>query len=367
MSAVGYFCALLGEATKSWAARAVPAAVSSLVVALVVLATLLTTGNTAAQEQQILSTVDALGTRLITVVDRSDAQMGADSVHAIGELEGVSWVIGLGPAVEFRNSAVPRESGVAFRALVGDLPAEVEVVAGRTIIRPGEAVIGAEARQRLGLLSASGGAGDGEIEVAVVGEIAAQEPLTFLNRGGLYISHDPDATLRYLYILAEDATRLPELEPAILAAAHSHDPRHLDLSYSEGALRLREVLAGQLSANSRQIMLGILLVGFGLVTVTFFGAVNGRRRDIGRRRALGASRSAIVSTVLMESAISGLVGVSGGTIVGLVILNFTAGILPAPEFTAGVGVLTFLMTLLGAVAPAVTASRRDPVGILRVP
>ncbi|MDQ3276010.1 MAG: hypothetical protein M3Q39_13540, partial [Actinomycetota bacterium] len=115
------------------------------------------------------------------------------------------------------------------------------------------------------------------------------------------------------------------------------------------------------------LMLGVLAAGLLLVALTLIGAVSQRRRDFGRRRALGASRSTVVTLVLLQTSAAALVGVAAGALAGLLLVNRLAGSLPSPGFTFGVVVLTMLTALLAAVPPAVLAAYRDPVRILRVP
>lgn len=81
----------------------------------------------------------------------------------------------------------------------------------------------------------------------------------------------------------------------------------------------------------------VLGVGVAIVTVTMLGAVSSRRRDFGRRRALGASRSSLITLVLIHTAVAAVTG------------------------------LCVLVALLGALIPALAAAYRDPMRILRVP
>lgn len=114
-------------------------------------------------------------------------------------------------------------------------------------------------------------------------------------------------------------------------------------------------------------MIVVLGVGLVVVAVTLFGAVSQRRRDFGRRRALGASRSAVVALVLAQTFIAALLGGVVGLATGSFIVWRLVDALPSPSFTAGVLALSMLSALLAAVPPALIAARRDPVQILRVP
>lgn len=107
----------------------------------------------------------------------------------------------------------------------------------------------------------------------------------------------------------------------------------------------------------------VLGVGLVIVSVSTYGAVAGRRRDFGRRRALGASRSAIVVLVLVQTAVVACAGAALGVGVGL----WATWSLPSATLVTGVALRAVLVALLGAVPPALIAALRDPVRILRVP
>ena len=91
-----------------------------------------------------------------------------------------------------------------------------------------------------------------------------------------------------------------------------------------------------------------------------------RRKDYGRRRALGASRSFIISLLLTQTALLALVGSIIGAILATAILLIMGDPLPGIPFTAAVTVLAILASALGAVIPAIVASRREPIRELRV-
>lgn len=252
------------------------------------------------------------------------------------------------------------------REVYGDVLTHLPLVAGRAP-GPGEAVVGRPAAEALGLGSGAGTLGDGLRTWPVVGVVDGDGPLTELSRGALVVTDDPQAPTRFVYVLAREATEVDRVGDAVVTAAVAHAPDELTIEIPSGAVALREVRAGDLGAASRQLKAVVLAVGLVLVTTTTFGAVAARRRDFGRRRALGASRSALVVLVLVQTLVAAVVGVGLGTAAGLVAVHMTVGVLPATGFTVGVATLTVLVAAVGAVPPAVVAANRDPVRILRVP
>jgi len=136
-------------------------------------------------------------------------------------------------------------------------------------------------------------------------------------------------------------------------------------------------------AGSYADMLNAVLVGIGLISVVIGGlstintmamSVAERTREIGIKRAIGASRLRIVREFVTESAVIGLIGGSIGLGLGAlaVALANEAGRSSGTilfELTPGTALTAVLFsTLLGALAgfvPAVHAARLDPVAAVR--
>jgi putative ABC transport system permease protein len=98
--------------------------------------------------------------------------------------------------------------------------------------------------------------------------------------------------------------------------------------------------------------------------------VTDRTREIGVRKALGATRREILWQFLVEAATLTLMGGIVGVVVGLVMaaviktaLNFDARV---PAWAAGVACLvSILIGLVFGIAPAAKAARLDPIEALR--
>lgn len=342
-----------------------------LVLATVCFAILVTTGQAAANEARVVAQIDSVGTRLIALSD--DGGVAGILPTAPGVLAGisdVSWALGLGAAVDVRNPALP-DGRAASRAMVGELPADVGLVLGRRP-RTGEAVVGSGAAAALNL-----GPGLGRVQaidqpdgdpVGVVGVFEVTGPLAFLNDTVLIAVAPGDVeTLRYVYVMAADVTLVDRLESVLATSTPALDPRVLTVETPQGAIALRDVIAGRLGAASRQLMAVVMGIGAVIIGVTVLSAVIARRRDFGRRRALGATRSALVATLLAQCAVGAVIGIVAGTGAGLATLTATTGSLPTWRFVVGVAGLALLLTLATATPIATYAAHRDPLRILRVP
>lgn len=365
--------ALLREGLLTAWSQRLSTAITALVVAAVCGVILATTGQSAAAEQRVLSRIDDVGTRTLLVEDSSGAaRMSPLSVGAVSRLAGVRWAIGVGPVTDVRNAALG-DAGqpVPSHAVYGALPAAIHVL-GRPPVT-GEALVSREAKIALGLSQPVGGVTGDAVDAAVVGAFTAEAPLQDLNGSTLVLADAGrpqagfDPVLRRLYVMADDVHEVEPLAAALRAAISADDSSQVRIETPQTILDLRTVVAGDLGASGRRLMLLVLGVGLILIATTLFGAVSGRRREFGRRRALGASRSAVVTVVLVHSLVAAIAGALVGTAGGLLAVWRTAGSLPAGEFTAGVAALALLVAFVASVPPALLAAYRDPVRILRVP
>lgn len=368
MSSMRRLCSLLGEGVAIARTQPIATAATALVIAAISAVVLASVGQTAAAEQRLLSQIDEAGTRTIVLSDPAGrADLRADSMSAIGGLDGMAWAIGFGPVVDVRNPDLGLAARpVPGRAAYGDLVAAPIVVEGAQP-HDGDALVGADARLLLGLVQPAGAVRYASSESAVVGEFRADEPLGFLNHGVVVLrpaTHEE--TLRQVYVVAEsvaDVDRLVAALPLVVTGRASE----LTVDSPAQLLELRSVVSSELATNAWRLLLLVFGVGLLVVAITLFGAISQKRRDFGRRRALGASRSAIVVLVLTQSTVAAALGTVVGLFIGLVVVWLAAGALPGPEFVLGVAALTVLTALVASVPPALIAAYRDPVRILRVP
>jgi putative ABC transport system permease protein len=136
-------------------------------------------------------------------------------------------------------------------------------------------------------------------------------------------------------------------------------------------------------AGSYAAMLNSVLVGIGLISLVVGGlsvvntmamSIAERTREIGIKRAIGASRVRIVREIVAESALIGCIGGTIGLGLGALLVTVAneAGRSSGTilfELTAGTAISSVVFsTVLGAIAgfvPALHAARLDPVAALR--
>lgn len=357
---------LLAEAWRvAWAQR-VTSLVTAAIATGVTTVILATTGQTVRAEEAVLAQIDDAGTRTIVVSDTDGtAGITADAVDRIEALAGVEWVIGLGGAVDGRNTAA-RFAGarVPYRALHGDLPTLVT----RTDrdLAPGQVLAGPDARARLGLDVAPAGSvtlTDGR-QLTVVGEFEAAEPLALLN--GTLLGPSDDRAVRFIHVAAVRPDLVGVVADATEDVLGAANPEAVAVATSETLAGIRAAVAGELGTFGRALVAWSLAGGLVLIGFATYGSVAARRRDFGRRRALGASRPAIVGLVAAQTVLPAGVGAAAGAI-GTTWYFGSVGPGGAWSFAAAVAVLCVLSALAAALPSAVVAAYRDPVRILRVP
>lgn len=92
-----------------------------------------------------------------------------------------------------------------------------------------------------------------------------------------------------------------------------------------------------------------------------------RRRDFGRRRALGATRTMIVALMVGQVCLLATIGATAGAAVGLALLLARGEPTPPLEFIAALALGVTLAAATVCSLPAVWAATRDPLRELRVP
>lgn len=361
--------AIVREAFWSAFSQPVASVLTVLMVAAMVLTVMLTTGRTVGAEQRVLGSIDSTGTRSIVIRAQAGAGITSDVVARIKKLEGVQWVAGFSAAIDATNVRIVDGTRVPARYAYGtDL--EKLGVRAESPIPESVAYASAIALTQLGMPDTAGGiALTDSTSYAIAGQIDTPdflkqfEPLVIVPRKHMSGSEP----VNLLVVIASSPKLIGPVSSTVISLLSASDPTKVTVQTSEALAQLRALIQGQLGTFSRALVLALLAVMGTLVAVILYGLVMLRRKDFGRRRALGASRALIVVLLITQTAILGLVGVAAGTLSGLIAAIVQGDPLPGIAFTVALAILALTTTLVAALIPAFVASRRDPVAELRIP
>lgn len=362
---------LAGYITDSWRQLRrplVPTLVALVVVFTGTLAIFATTGQSMASQQRTLERLNSPEGRLVTISDGSGAAgLRPSSVDALVTLDGVEWVVGVSSVTDVTNGADRVGEVVPSRRFYGSWPPAVALRTTRDPV-PGDAVVPERLRIALSMEEPVGSLRGRHTNAIVVGSFRAQAPLTTLEDEVLIVGNiDDDAPLLHLHLSVDDVVRLPDVTQVALDTVHAQAPGALTMSTSDELAVLTSDITTELAVQARWTLAGLLSAVTVLVAALQYGRVASLSRDIGRRRALGASRSLIVAQVLTNALLTGLLGALLGASVGVGLILGLVGAPPGLDFTVAVVALITLAAVAAAVLPGVRAARLDPVRILRVP
>lgn len=361
--------ALIREAIASARSQPVASIVTILIVAGMILTVMLTTGRTVGAEQEVLGTIDSAGTRSIVVRADSTAGITSGVLDRLSQIEGIEWAAGFSSVVDATNAAIPDGIKVPVRRAYG---AQLDAL-GMPPVSPlpdGIAWASRSALEELGMPDHAGGItlGDGSSygvrgPIDIPDFLADVEPAILVPRPSTRI----DEPIAVLVVIADTPDLVAPVTDIVLSVLGADDPTKVTVETSEALAHLRSLIEGQLGSFSRGLVVAVLGLTGSLVGILLLGLVLMRRKDFGRRRALGASRALIVGLVLSHTAILAALGVLVGMGGSIAILLVGGDPCPSMAFSVALGTLAILTAVVSAILPAAVASRRDPIRELRVP
>jgi putative ABC transport system permease protein len=382
--------------------RPLRAALSGLGIAIGTAAIVSILGLSASSQAGLLAEIDRLGTNMLTVeagqsLTGQEAQLPLEAPGRISLLDDVQVLAHTGLMKNervYRNSAIPvaESGGLQVRATSLNLPAVLDTGLARGAwlnagtAREPVAVLGAVAAERLGIdrvypdqriwlggqwfnvagiLQPSPLATDIDTS-ALVGYRAAQRYLGYVSNARGVQGAGPPSTI---YVRA--ATGYEASVQALLApTANPEAPNQVNVSQPSDVLTARAAAAGAFDSLFLGLGVVALIVGAVGVANIMIISVLERRSEIGRRRALGATKQQIRTQFLTESILLAALGGIVGVLVGILATAIYAGtkhwavVIPVEAWSGGIASAVLIGAFAGLL-PAIRASRLPPTVALR--
>jgi len=363
------FGALLREGLAVARSQPVASAVTLVIVSVMCVTILLTSGKTIGSEQAVLGTIDSAGSRTILVRASPASGLTTDVLERLKDIEGIEWTAAFGPAVDGVNASIDGGRKVPVRAAWIPDPSRLSIPPKADA--DGTAWASAQALAELGLYDKVGSVSlDSGAQHLVAGEATVPSYLAFMEPLVLVPQVETvpnDDRVSVLVVLAKTPDLVVTVRDTVVSLLGVEDVQEVSVSTSASLANLRELIQSQLGVYARGLIAAIFGLTALLVGCILYALVLLRRKDFGRRRALGATRRLIVALVLVQTSATATLGALLGTAVGVIILVMSGDPLPTAGFTASVTFMAVLVSTAAALVPAVIASRRDPLTELRVP
>lgn len=336
--------------------------------------TVLTAGRTAATQAAVLAKIDSAALRTVTLVGSSPVGFDASLVADVAAYPFISEVVGLGPVADYTVAQLPQGTRIPGRVLYLPRTASSHLLPQGEGL-PQSAFAGPGTLAALGVQTAQ----------ATLARVADGDELLVLETRPLptalagfgpqvLVPQEiaPDAAGRNkqrLGILLVTAARVQDVEPLLgLLRGYVADlGGAVQVQPPADMAQLQDAIAGELVAGNRAVLLGTFAACALTTSIVVWAVVLLRRRDYGRRRALGATQRLIIGLTLAQvvvlAAAAGTLGTWGAAL-GLLLARAPV---PPVDFLLAVPLALCVLTAAAALLPAAWAAKRDPLTELRTP
>jgi putative ABC transport system permease protein len=385
---------LAGVASVGLRTRKLRAALSGLGIAIGVGAIVAVLGLARSSQAGLLAEISQLGTNLLTVTNGQSltggpAELPLTAPGMISQLPGVTAVQYTGalqgvsayrspyiPAVN-TNALLVSAASLSLPEVTGTPVAAGSYLNSATAREPA-AVLGAAAAQRLGYDRVWPGARIwlsgmwfyvvGILKPAVLAPEIDSSVLIGFPAAEHYLGFDGHPSS--IYVRTQDTPAATNAVDNVLGAqAAPEDPSEASVSQPSATLTAQADAAGAFDTLFLGLGAVALLVGgIGVANIMVISVLE-RQREIGLRRALGATKGQIriqfLSEAIMLTGLGGAVGVALGAIATAVYAHAKgwAVVIPPQAWAGGLGAAVLIGALAGLL-PAVRASRLSPTQAL---
>lgn len=366
------------------------ATLSALGVAIGIAAMVAVIGLSMSSQASVQQQLAALGTNLLTIspgesFTNDEAELPEDAAARVGRIDGVervSWIADLRDVHAYRNGFIGEGETNSLTVRAAD---ERLLEATSTALRQGRwldsatqryptAVLGATAAQRLGMTHSGAQLNIGGVQHTVIGILAPSALAPELNTSVLI----GDTNAREQFEFSGAPTTLfersrddvvDEVRELLPSRLNPQRPNEVSVSRPSDGLAAQHaidtVFTGLLVGVGS---IALLVGGIGVANIMVITVME-RRRDIGLRRALGATRAHIRRQFLVEAVLLAAYGGIAGAALGAgctVVLSWLNGWIPTmPLWVPAVGILvTILVGAIAGVLPALKAAAMSPTAAL---
>ena len=155
----------------------------------------------------------------------------------------------------------------------------------------------------------------------------------------------------------------------ILAKLHKNDHDYYILTGNEITAPSSQFTSAILTSITIIAIISLLVGGVSIMNV-MLASVAERQREVGIRKAIGATNSQIINQFVIESAIIGLIGGIVGYAIGIAIIFILGAYLPfTPSIQRQVALFAIITSIATGIIfglyPAIRAAQKDPIETLR--